>query len=571
MFCKNAVLGKKRALAAGFGKGRPGRSLSGPPHRTTLASMIGLGVPAHVRRGVGPRVCLLLGALFVVLLGGAEVRASHQLPGNGEQIETSNYALDLYQGPVFADTRVTGLGGAYVAVSEDVGGNLHNPASPAVRRFHSVDPFDFSAGLGLTFPFTLRRMDFFNTGSRTELQNSPTSFVFLTPALNLQFGTFGLGLTFEYQSYSLARQGGEGLNFTRGVPSMRSLITTTHVQAANAFFDGQLVAGLGGRIVVLRVDNRAILSTPFDVPFSTVGTGLEFGVLWRPAFQPFRLGASFRTPIEADAAFSREYLPDETGHIAVEVENTDFYLPERVEVPWDLNVGAALQFGREFNAPWRTVDDVAEKEVLEHRLRQIEREEEYRQRRREATSPHQRAQLEHQLRREQRRDDRRLERKRRVARRALERVTTGRQTFYALLSGSLLITGGAESAVGIESFLAQRVNRAHDELLLSPRLGVETELWPEAMRVRVGNYLEPGRYSTSRARVHQTLGADIRLPVWSVFGIAPRDFRWKVSTAVDAARDYLVWGISLGGWYPRHSRDDVHARQHGHPRRPTHD
>lgn len=506
-------------------------------------------------------------ALFGVSL---ELQAGHPLPANGQQIETSNYALDLYQGSVLADTRVTGLGGAYVAVSEDVGGNLHNPASPAVRRFHSVDPFDFSAGLGLTFPFTLSRMDFFNTGTQTQLHNAPTSFVFLTPALNLQFGSFGLGVTFEYQSYSLVQEGGEGLDFTRDAASLRSLITTTHVQAANAFFDGQLVAGFGGRIVVLRVDNRPILATPFDVPFSTVGTGLEFGLLWRPVFRPFRIGASFRTPIEADAVFSREYLPDERGHIALQVDESQFFLPERVHVPWDLNVGAALQFGREFNAPWRTVDDVAEKDVLEHRLRQLEREEEYRQRRKRAASAEERQELERELRRAQRRDDRALARKRRVARRALERVTTGRQTFYALLSGSLLVTGGAESAVGIESFLSQRVNRASDDLLFSPRLGVETELWPEVMRTRVGNYLEPARYSTSRPRVHQTLGLDVRLPVWDVFGIAPRDFRWKVSTAVDAARDYLVWGISLGGWYPRHSLDEDSER-HRRSRHSPHD
>jgi hypothetical protein len=501
----------------------------------------------------------VLGATVAVLWMalGSVAHAGHILGPNGGRIDTSNYALDLYQGPVFADTRVTGIGGAYVAVAEEVGGNLQNAASPAVRSVHSIDPFDFSAGLGLSFPFSLKHMDFFNTGSTTQLFNAPTSFVFLTPALNLQFGTFGLGVTFEYQSYSLARQGGDTLDVTSAVASTRSLITTTHVQAANAFFDGQLVAGLGGRIVILRVDNEAFLATPFQVPFSTTGTGLEFGVLWRPTFRPFRVGASYRTPIVADAVFSKSYLPDELGHIVVNVGDSSFYLPEQVKVPWDLNVGAAYQFGRELNAPWRTVDDVAEKAVLQHRLRQIEREEEYRRRRSEATTSEQRRELADRFKREQEADDRVLAHKRLLARRALERLNTGRQTFYALLSGSLMISGGAESAVGIESFLSQKVNRARTDILLSPRLGVETELWPEAMRLRVGNYLEPGRFHTSRPRVHQTVGVDVRLPVWNVFGLGPDDFTWKASAAVDAARDYLMWGVSLGGWYPRKRRSEV--------------
>jgi hypothetical protein len=46
-----------------------------------------------------------------------------------------------------------------------------------------------------------------------------------------------------------------------------------------------------------------------------------------------------------------------------------------VELPWDLNMGFAFQFGRPFNPVWHTSHDVAEKELLKLRLVEIEIEE----------------------------------------------------------------------------------------------------------------------------------------------------------------------------------------------------
>ena len=83
-----------------------------------------------------------------------------------------------FQGPVFAGSRVTGLAGAYVAIAEDVDGDLQNPATPAVRPFFSYSHFDYWLGFGLTFPATLKDIDFFNSGSKTHIANSPDSFVF---------------------------------------------------------------------------------------------------------------------------------------------------------------------------------------------------------------------------------------------------------------------------------------------------------------------------------------------------------------------------------------------------------
>src|SRR3954467_667546 len=121
--------------------------------------------------------------LALVLLGGsAPALASGPLGTNGQGKKTNEYSLDLFQGPLFAGSRVTSLGGAYVAIAEDVDGDLQNPAAPAVRPFFSYTHFDSLAGFGVTFPAALANMDFFNSGSKTHVPNPPNSFVFFSPA-----------------------------------------------------------------------------------------------------------------------------------------------------------------------------------------------------------------------------------------------------------------------------------------------------------------------------------------------------------------------------------------------------
>src|SRR6187401_2521168 len=129
-------------------------------------------------------------------------RAGGPLGENGEPIQTSRYSIDFFEGPVYSGSRVVGLGGAYVAVAEDVDADLHNPAAPAVRPFYSTDNFDYWLGFAVSFPGDIEHMDFFNSGSATAVSGTQDQFVFATPALNLQWGTFGIGATFSLQNYA---------------------------------------------------------------------------------------------------------------------------------------------------------------------------------------------------------------------------------------------------------------------------------------------------------------------------------------------------------------------------------
>src|SRR6185436_9656874 len=227
--------------------------------------------------------------LLVPLFTSKRLLAAGRLGQNGDEITSSSYSIDLFQGAVLAGNRVMGLGGAYVALAEDVDGDLRNPAAPAMRPFFSIEYFDYWLGLGLTFPGRLAAIDFFNSGSQTGFRGAADEPVFVTPALNLQWGSFGLGLTAELQNYALegpAVPSGANLGSTA---SLEAVLATVHLQVANSFFDGQLVLGAGLRYLTLDLDAAAADDNTRTL-FNTSGFGWELGAVWRPNLQPFRLG-----------------------------------------------------------------------------------------------------------------------------------------------------------------------------------------------------------------------------------------------------------------------------------------
>lgn len=498
---------------------------------------------------------MLGGFLFVISsLFARAADAVGPLGDNGDPIGTSAYSIDLYQGSVSAGNRVMGLGGAYVAIAEDVDGDLQNPAAPAVRPFFSIENFDYWLGLGLTFPAGLSRIDFFNSGSETGFRGASDEPIFFTPALNLQWGTFGVGFTIEFSNYGFRNQ---AQPVTDGSSTLEAVLQTYHFQVANSFFDGQLIAGAGLRYLTMTLD-AGLDSGDTQTLFDTSGSGIEIGFVFRPNFQPYRIGAAFRTAIDTQPSFSRNLLPNAMGDIVVSNGSDEFFLPEHVSLPWDVNVGGALQLGRRpLNPLSRTVQQVAEREMLTFRLRQIDRDEERQRRLAEANTASERAAVERELGREERLDSERLARAYEAARRALSDSFAEVGRTYLLLSASLLVSGRVRDAVGVESFLDQVVNRSGASVVFSPRFGAEAEVWENRLKTRGGLYLEPTRFATSTARAHVTLGMDLRLFRWDVFGLWPEDFMWQVGGSLDVARRYLTWGLSIGGWYPRHHRSET--------------
>jgi hypothetical protein len=496
------------------------------------------------------------GALCAGLAVQHPALAAGRLGSNGSPIETSSYSIDLYQGAVFAGNRVMGLSGAYVAIAEDVDGDLQNPAAPAMRPFYSIENFDYSLGLGLTFPGRLASIDFFNSGSVTGFRGSSDQPVFVTPALNLQWGTFGIGLTAELQDYELTKGQTAPAASGGSSASLEAVLTTFHVQFANAFLDGQLVAGVGLRVQSMDLDEGPPEGNSRTL-FGSSGSGIEVGAVWRPNLQPYRLGIAFRSPIDTQPSFSRNLLPSAQGDLVVASNGKTLYLPERVSLPWDVNVGAAFQIGRRpLNPIPRTVASVAERATLTYRLRELDREEERERRLALAQTGAERAALETEFAKEAERDAQSLEHAYAEAKRALNESFARTSRQYLLLSASLVVSGHVRDAVGVESFLDQNVNRSGTHIVYSPRIGAESEVWEERLKLRGGAYLEPTRFETSHPRLHGTLGADVRLFRWNVFGLWPDDFMWQLGGSIDLAERYLTWGVSLSGWYPRRLRSE---------------
>lgn len=471
--------------------------------------------------------------------------AAADLPAEGQLIRTNRYAIDLYQGPVLASSRVTGLAGSFVAMAEGVDGNVQNPAAPAVRTPYSDAHFDYDVGLSLTFPSTIANTDFFNSGKRSDIGAPPDdSFLFFGLAVNLTFGPWGFGIASNLQNYNLDRSqnaAGESRDALTGQ------VAANQFQVAHAFADGELVVGVGLRSVALEVVSVASEDTPL---FTTVGLGYEAGFVWKPNHQQFRLGATLRSSV------TTEVTPGSQRVLFRDDPENELWLPDRVALPWELNFGAAVQFGpRPLNPRFIDPKELTRKlhRYLAWRTRERERRKEYELRRATAEGRDVRAvreAFEAEASVQQALDEATLKRAQQEAVRALERRYASLERSFLLLTTSLLVSGPVDEAVGVESFLERRVQRSGEKVSFSPRAAVETELIPHYTRVRVGSYYEPTRFAVSKGdRVHLTLGLDQKLFPWSVFGIFAEGTEWRVTGALDHARDYFGWGVAAGVWH----------------------
>jgi hypothetical protein len=300
---------------------------------------------------------------------------------------------------------------------------------------------------------------------------------------------------------------------------------------------------------------RAVTSD--GAKFGSNGVGLEFGMVYKPELVPLRVGVGFRSAIRTQAQYTNALLPNENGDLVVDDGSGGaYYLPQSVALPWDLNLGVAMQLGRPFNPVWRLDTERIERDMLEHRLRQIDRDR-AQQRALAAAPPGERAALDKAYYREQLLDDARLAGQLEESHLQVGRELAQLSRHYLLMSASVLISGSVEDAIGVENMVSQSVQRSGENIVFSPRLGMEGAVLPELLKLRAGTYVEPTRFDTSTARVHGTFGMDVRVLNWNVFGFWPDDYVWRIGLGGDVSRRYFSWGITIGGWYPRQREKDV--------------
>jgi hypothetical protein len=426
---------------------------------------------------------------LVIILGIVGIGTpAHALGPNGSPIDTSDYTIDLHEGPILSNSRIVGLAGAYAPLVEGVAGYVVNPASVAARVPWSKSWVDWEIDGSITLPSAITGTDFDNNGDET-FANNAASFVMI--GAGIQFGAWGLGFRAEGSNYDVQSRGAA----TAGLDMSVSL-TRINVVAGYSFFDAQLMLGAGLGLDIVELEPPVIATENQPPPASVEGASLQVGAIWAPEALPLRVGAGVRVPIADEEAVPGGAAPDENGNYLAE----GYYFPSRMEVPAEVHGAFALQWLRPLNVRWENP-----------RLRPYVAPEDLEDAERQRKASQRRSKL--------------------------------------LVAGAVKVTLPAENGVGIESFFSQNVERSGQKTTVSPRVGVESEPIPGWFVVRGGGYIEPTRFSTSRERLHGTAGIDIHIPVlWSVFGLLDEDTTFRVGGAVDGAERYFGWTVSLGIW-----------------------
>ncbi|MHB8874889.1 MAG: hypothetical protein ACYC8T_14465 [Myxococcaceae bacterium] len=462
--------------------------------------------------------------LLASLILASKLVAAGAVPPQDEPLRSSSYVIDLFQGPVLAGSRPTGLGGAFAAVAQGVDGDQVNPAAPAVRLPWSVDWFDYDLTAGVTFANALRETDFDNNGKTGFFYDQ---FLFGTLGLNLQFGGWGFGAVLDTQNYEV-----QGLSPADARQTLNASLQRGHVLLSRRFQDGQLMLGAGVRFALLSLSANDGPGGKANELFKTSGATPEVGAIWTPYSLPLRLAVAARTEVFSETDPTSQTVADAEGNIVV----GQLYLPRHVVLPWEIEVGAAYQLGaRPLNVPWvnpREENAPLAKEIDEARASRAEAPLSDAEERAARTA-----------------EDRRLKTgadQTRAARMARARALARQKL---LVTASVLISGPVRDAVGVQSFLQQVTDRSGERVVLTPRLGLEFEPADGWVQLRAGTYLEPTRFREGATRLHGTFGFDLRLFQWSAFGLFDDQTYWRVGGVIDGAREYLGWGLAAGAWH----------------------
>jgi hypothetical protein len=462
-------------------------------------------------------------------------------------LTNNDFSLDLVTGPVLGAGRIIGLGGAYTALSTGIEGAPWNPAAYASRNAWGTSWFGWDVTASIV-PTMLRHSDFENNGRAGFTYGD---FVFGTVGLGLRFGELGLGGLLNLHSYKLTKPGSS-------TAAADLSLAIANYGGGYSFADGQFVLGLGMRTALLAITDTSSGNSLVDF----AGTSPELGGLLAPADRQWRIGLAARLPVDSGTSSK--------------VVAAGLTLPRQIRLPWEVQAGFAFQLGpRPLNRKWvnpRAVEKRLRDAMLaRRRAREREQLEHEQLAQRMAQSqdrtPPELAELQPGARapvvsqdvphdpefwaqeRTRRPDEERalsaevadLERERDAAVRALSRR-------YILLSSEAILVGPTAHGVGLESFLSQQRQVSGQHVSVGIRVGAEGEPIASWVQMRVGTYFEPSRFAGINYRVHATLGTDVRLFTWDLFGLLD-EFTLSVGAVADVAERYLNAGVGVGLWH----------------------
>ena len=426
-------------------------------------------------------------------------------------------------------------------MAEDTEGSAVNSAAPAVRDPYSTTWFAYDVSAGISAPGAFSNTDFDNHGDFANLPNhaSAGDFLDVNFGATLQFGGLGVAATSDLQQFSLTTA-------APGTPGLELQVGRWKALGAYALFDGQLELGGGARIVTMQINQNG-----GGTLLTMTGFAPEVGALLMPTGRQWRIGATARAPVSG-SIFGSENVSETNGQRAA----GGFILPDKVVMPWELEVGVAYQLGpRPINPGWKNPRE--QEKVLRRR---IAADRSARARARDAElallPPDQREARRRELDREESSlaeiEEEHLDAE-------IDRLRQIRKARYAnwprekiVLLASVLITGpstsSSQEAVSLEGFLDQRTETVGRVVSLTPRFGMEGEPLRDRMLLRVGTYVEPSRYDDGTPRQHFTFGGDVRLFPLDFWGLLP-EANWKLGVFLDLAPRYTNGGIGIGEWH----------------------
>jgi len=254
-------------------------------------------------------------------------------PAVGAQTFDGTQAVDTYTGPVISPARITGLGGAFVAVAEGLDGAQANPAAVAQRNRHLDRGWDWDWLLTwyVPDPRDVVNQDLGNDGEidagLSGIGNAQLGLSFQRGRLGVGFFARGWTLTAPRDDLGDVEMKTTDASLAFGWAALRDSLVL-----------GASVTGVSGVVSIVPLGAPPDAEPTEQLEYS--GSTLRFGALFRPRGRPYRLGASFHPAASARAKGDRSALPVTT--------------PERFVFPWEASLGASAWIGpnaRRYNEP----------------------------------------------------------------------------------------------------------------------------------------------------------------------------------------------------------------------------
>lgn len=419
-------------------------------------------------------------------------------------LDSNDFVIDTYTGPVIGSIRTMTLGGAYAGIAERSQGIMYNPAAVAQRVWYSKYFFDYDAGYAYLKPglFTSENVDLDNDGDRSFTYKN-----FISGAVYgaLRAGKAGGGALLRLQRFVL-----------QGEQERRMPVVLGHADMAAGynFLEDRLVVAAGVRLTFMTID---VWGIERKSALAYRSAGILGGILFRFKRLPLRAGISTVVPLPRAQTARTEgvetcELPGGGSVRKVGVDETcageGMVIPGGIAFPWTIRLGFAYYLGlQDWNEQW-TMED----RRYEYSSKVPVRSGGYK------WSSWQ-------------------------SRYMMKRGDVDRR--YVLFSLDVEIVGGVEKGIGVEGFLDQEWKRSFGSPTVSIHAGVESEVWRDRLVIRLGGYAEPSRFKRMGYRGHGTFGFSAKL--FSLCsGSSKVDIRGGVGA--DIARGYLNAGFTLGFW-----------------------